>query len=55
MVPGNVNTKLDRKQRVLAMWYVLLAALENVETQRRGFCFVGSNKTFKYRQVEFNL
>lgn len=54
VVPGNMNTKVDRKKRVLAVWYVLLAALEDVETQRRGFCFVGFNKTFKYRQVKFN-
>lgn len=33
------------------MWYILLAALEDVETQRRGFCFVVSLKTARISQV----
>ena len=51
MNPGNMNKKLDRKLRALAVWYVMLAALEDVETQRRGFCFVVNPKTLKIGQV----
>lgn len=48
---GNANRSLDDKTRVLAVWYVLLAALEDVETQRRGVCFLISLKTVKLSQV----
>ena len=48
---GNADKSLDRKVRVRAVWYVLLAALEDVETQRRGFCFVVTLKTAKITQV----
>ena len=48
---GNSDKSLDRKLRVRAVWYVLLAALEDVETQRRGFCFVVTLKTAKIAQV----
>lgn len=51
MSPGNMNTKLDRKLRARAVWYILLAALEDLETQRRGFCFLVNPKTLKIRQV----
>lgn len=51
--PGNTDMSLDRKQRVRAMWYVILAGLEDVETQRRGCCFVVSQKTSKFSQVCF--
>lgn len=52
MNPGNMNTKLGRKLRAMAVWYVLLAGLEDVETQRRGFCFVVNPKTVKISQVK---
>lgn len=52
--PTNMNKKLDRKRRVLAMWYVLLAAVEDVETQRRGFCCLVNTKTVKISQVKSN-
>ena len=54
MSPGKVNTKIDRKLRAVAVWYVLLAALEDVETQRRGFCFLVNPKTVSIRQVRSN-
>ncbi|CAM9094834.1 unnamed protein product, partial [Hapterophycus canaliculatus] len=47
---GNFDKKVPRNIRVLAMWYVVLAALEDVETQRRGLCFVASHKTLTLRQ-----
>lgn len=50
-----MDKKVDRKIRILAVWYVLLAGLENVETQRRGFCFVAATKTFKFGQVQHSL
>ncbi|CAM9142231.1 unnamed protein product [Scytosiphon promiscuus] len=49
---GNFDKKVPRKSRVLAMWYIVLTALEDVETQRRGVCFVGSHKTLKLKQFE---
>lgn len=49
---GNSDKSLDRKLRVRAVWYVLLAALEDVETQRRGFCFVVTLKTARITQVD---
>lgn len=52
MNPGNINTKIDKKLRALAVWYVLLAALEDVETQRRGFCFIVNPKAVKLSQVK---
>lgn len=51
MTPAEMNKKLDRKRRVLAVWYVLLAAVEDVETQRRGFCCLVNTKTVKLSQV----
>lgn len=50
---GQANKSLDRKLRVRAVWYILLAALEDVETQRKGFCFVVSLKTARISQVCF--
>eukprot|EP00752_Nemacystus_decipiens_P008826 g7877.t1 len=52
MNPGNMNTKIDKKLRAVAVWYVLLAALEDVETQRRGFCFLVNPKTVSIRQMD---
>ncbi|CAM9142154.1 unnamed protein product [Scytosiphon promiscuus] len=49
---GQANKSLDRKLRVRAVWYILLAALEDVETQRRGFCFVVSLKTARISQLD---
>lgn len=49
---GNMNKKIDKNERVVAVWYVLLAALEDVETQRRGFCFLVNPKTATIRQVK---
>ncbi|CAM9709265.1 unnamed protein product [Pylaiella littoralis] len=49
---GKADKSLDRKVRVLAIWYILLAALEDVETQRRGFCFVVNLKESKISQVD---
>lgn len=54
MNPGNMNTKIDKNERAVAVWYVLLAALEDVETQRRGFCFLVNPKTLTIRQVKSN-
>ena len=51
MNAANATRSLDDKLRVLAVWYVLLAALEDVETQRRGVCFLTSLKTVKLSQV----
>ena len=51
MNPGKMNTKIDRKLRVMAVCYVLLAALEDIETQRRGFCILVNPKTVTIRQV----
>lgn len=51
VTPGNMDKSVDRKIRVLGVWYVLLAGLEDVETQRRGFCFVVATNTFKFGQV----
>lgn len=51
MNTGQADKSLDRTRRVLAVWYVLLAALEEVETQRRGFCFIVTLKTAKITQV----
>lgn len=48
---GNADKSVDKKKRVLAVWYVLLAALEDVETQRKGLCFVITLKTAKLKQV----
>ena len=48
---ANATRSLDDKLRVLAVWYVLLAALDDVETQRRGVCFLTSLKTVKLSQV----
>ncbi|CAN0071101.1 unnamed protein product, partial [Ectocarpus fasciculatus] len=47
---GQADKSLDRKVRVRAVWYVLLAALEDVETQRKGFCFVVTLKTARISQ-----
>ncbi|CAM9113553.1 unnamed protein product [Ectocarpus sp. 6 AP-2014] len=49
---GQADKTLDRKMRVRAVWYVLLAALEDVETQRKGFCFVVTLKTARISQVD---
>eukprot|EP00752_Nemacystus_decipiens_P008831 g7882.t1 len=49
---GQADKSLDRTVRVLAVWYVLLAALEDVETQRKGFCFVVNLKTSRISQVD---
>ncbi|CAM9709333.1 unnamed protein product [Pylaiella littoralis] len=46
------DNKLDRKIRILAVWYVLLAGLEDVETPRRGFCFVAAINSFEFGQVD---
>lgn len=54
MNPGSMNTKIDKKERAVAVWYVLLAALEDVETQKRGFCFLVNPKTLTIRQVKSN-
>lgn len=48
---GQADKSLDRTVRVLAVWYILLAALEDVETQRRGFCFIVNLKTSRISQV----
>ncbi|CAN0154830.1 unnamed protein product [Ascophyllum nodosum] len=52
IIPGNVDKTIDRKLRVRAAWYVLLAALEDVETQRRGLCFVGLGNTARLSNVD---
>lgn len=51
---GKADKTLDRKVRVRAVWYVLLAALEDVETQRRGFCFLVTLKTARITQVSIS-
>lgn len=48
---GQADKSLDRTLRVLAVWYVLLAALEDVETQRKGFCFIVNLKASRISQV----
>lgn len=53
--PGNEDNKLDRKIRILAVWYVLLAGLEDVETPRRGFCFVAAINSFEFGQVQHSV
>eukprot|EP00752_Nemacystus_decipiens_P009047 g8078.t1 len=50
--PAKMNKKLDRKQRVLAVWYVLLAAVQDVETQKRGFCCLVNGKAVKISQLD---
>ncbi|CAM9142469.1 unnamed protein product [Scytosiphon promiscuus] len=53
MHAGRADKKVPSKLRILAIWYVVLAALEDVESQRRGLCFLQSHKTFKLTQVRF--
>lgn len=48
---GNKDKSLCKHERIRAVWYVLLAALEDVETQRRGVCFVVSLKKAKLSRV----
>lgn len=45
------DVSVDRAQRIKAVWYVMLSALEDVETQRRGFCFVVNFKNAQLSQV----
>lgn len=45
------DTSVDRTERVIALWYVMLTALQDVETQRRGVCFIVSFKNAKLSQV----
>ncbi|CAN0243844.1 unnamed protein product [Ectocarpus fasciculatus] len=52
IVSTNMDKTLERRLRLLSVWYVLLAALEDVETQRRGFCFVGYQKAVKRSQTD---
>lgn len=49
---ANVDKKVDRVSRIRAVWYVMLAALEDVETQRRGICLVVTFKNAKLSQVQ---
>lgn len=51
VTPSNMDKSVDRKIRVLGVWYVLLAGLGDTETQRRGFCFVVATNAFKFGQV----
>ncbi|CAM9758928.1 unnamed protein product [Choristocarpus tenellus] len=48
---GARDQRYDVKENVRAVWYVMLAALEDVETQRRGVCIISSMKTVKPAQV----
>lgn len=48
---GNGGKTLDRAERVRAVWYMLLAALEDVETQRRGICFIALLQRGKFATV----
>lgn len=47
----NNDKSLDLRERVRAVWYVMLAALEDVETQRKGVCMLASLKTARITQV----
>lgn len=49
---ANVDKKVDRVSRIRAVWYVMLAALEDVETQRRGVCLVVTFRNAKLSQVQ---
>lgn len=49
--PGNKDKSLSKAERVRAFWYVMLVALEDEETQRRGVCILVSLKRAKLSLV----
>lgn len=48
---ANADLSVDRIERIKAMWYVMLTAVQDIETQRRGFCFIVTFKNAKLSQA----